>query len=102
MLAVLWPKLTIYGVMGGSIGGTSLAIMAWLITCRYFYGVINTTTLSSNYSSLAGSTVSLFGGGLLSVVITLFKPDNYDFKDTRASEYFLYLIVALGCDSDSL
>ena len=88
MLTVLWPKLSLPGVLWGSMGGTGLALIAWLVTCKYYYGAINVTTLSSNYSSLAGSLVSMYGGGLISVVISLIKPDNYDFKGTRSSSYF--------------
>ena len=88
MLTISWPKLSNVAVMGGSIGGTLLAIMSWLIVCRYYYGAINVENLSSNYSSLAGSTTSLYSGGLIAVVLSIIKPDNYDFKGTRSSKFF--------------
>jgi urea-proton symporter len=85
MLTVLWPKLTRPAVLIGSMGGSALAIFAWIITCKYVYGTINTTTLASNFSSLAGNVVSLCMGGILSVLISLWKPDNYDFRGTQDS-----------------
>lgn len=91
MLTVLWPKLSNAAVMGGSIGGTLVAIMAWLIVCRFKYGEINVNNLISNFSSLAGNMTSLYSGGLIALVITLIKPDNYDFKGTRNSEESLYI-----------
>ena len=51
MLTGLWSPLSKPAVMIGSIGGTALAIMTWLITCRFVYGSINTTNLASNFSS---------------------------------------------------
>lgn len=87
MLTVLWPKLNRPAIFIGSIGGTSLAIMSWLLVSRYYYGSLTLENLSSSYSSLTGSMVSLFGGGLITVVISLIKPDNYDFSDTRKSMY---------------
>jgi len=83
MLTVLWSKLNKAAVLIGSMGGTALAIMAWIITCRYFYGTVNVANLISSYSSLAGNTVSLCTGGIIAVVISLIKPDNYDFTGTR-------------------
>ncbi|EKM51513.1 uncharacterized protein PHACADRAFT_212160 [Phanerochaete carnosa HHB-10118-sp] len=83
MLVVLWPKLSNAAVLASS-GGTFLGLMAWLIVCRYFYGAINTTLLVDNYSSLAGSLTSMGSGAIIAVVVSLIKPDNYDFHATRA------------------
>lgn len=88
MLTVLWSKITNAAVLGGSIGGTVLALLAWLITCRYYYGEINVEFLVASYSSLAGNLTSLCAGGIIAVVITLLKPDSYDFSGTRSSMYF--------------
>lgn len=89
ILIVTWRKVNRAGVMIGSMGGSVLAIIAWIITCRFYYGAVNVTNLVSNYSSLAGNLVSLWLGGLLCVVITLIKPDDYDFKGTKNSKHFL-------------
>ncbi|KAH8118812.1 solute symporter family transporter [Phellopilus nigrolimitatus] len=83
MLTVLWPKLSNTGVMSGSIGGTALGIMAWIIVCRYKYGMIGVDNLMSQYSSLAGNVTSLYSGGIIAYVISMIKPDSYDFKGTR-------------------
>lgn len=89
MLTVLWPKLNRPAIFAGSIGGTGLAIMSWLLVSHYYYGSLSLKNLSSSYSSLTGSMVSLFGGGLITVVISLVKPDNYDFSGTRNSTYII-------------
>lgn len=91
MLTVLWRKVSRTAVVVGSVGGSSLALVAWLVTCRFVYGTINTTNLASNFSSLAGNLVSMYGGGLICVVISLIWPDNYDFKGTRGSKQQLNL-----------
>ena len=84
MLVVLWPKLTNAAVLASS-GGTLLALMAWLLTCRYYYGSLSVDLLVANYSSLAGSLTSMGSGAIIAVVVSLFKPDDYDFTGTRAS-----------------
>lgn len=92
MLTVLWSKLTNVAVLVGSISGTGLALIAWLITCRYFYGSINVELLVASYSSLAGNLTSLCSGGIIAVIISLLNPDNYDFTGTRSSKcLYLYL-----------
>lgn len=85
ILTVLWPKLSNIAVMTACLAGTVFAIIAWLITCRYYYGSLNVTNLVASYSSLAGSTTSLGSGGIIAVVLSLIKPDNYDFTGTRNS-----------------
>lgn len=93
MLTVLWSKLNKSAVLIGSMGGTALAILAWIITCRYFYGTVNVANLISSYSSLAGNTVSLCTGGIIAVIISLMKPDNYDFTGTRNSTFSASLLA---------
>ena len=85
ILTVLWRKLTNTAVLVGCLGGTGLALISWLVTCRYYYGSLNVTNLVSDYSSLAGSTTSLGSGAIISIVLSLIKPDNYDFTGTRSS-----------------
>lgn len=84
MLVVLWPKLTNAAVLMSS-AGTLLALIAWLVTCRYFYGSITVDLLVASYSSLAGSLTSMGSGAIIAVVVSLIKPDNYDFTSTRSS-----------------
>lgn len=85
LLTVLWSKLSAVAAIAGSIGGTSLALIAWILTCRYFYGTVNVTFLVDNYSSLAGSITSICSGALIAFVISMIKPDKYDFTGTRSS-----------------
>ena len=87
ILSVFWPKLTKTAVFAGSLGGTALALMVWLLTCRYYYGTINIQTLVANYSSLAGNLASSGCGAIISIAVSLMKPDNYDFSGTRSSMY---------------
>lgn len=89
MLVVLWSKLNKAAILVGPLAGSSLGLMAWLVTCRFYYGSLTTTNLAASYSSLAGSMVSLGMGALLSVFISLAKPDSYDFSGTRGSTFIL-------------
>ena len=83
---VLWPKLSFPAILLGPLLGSILGILAWLVTCRLVYGSISTTTLAANLSSMAGSVVSVGVGAVVSIGLSLWRPDNYDFSGTRASK----------------
>ncbi|KAL5501336.1 hypothetical protein ACEPAH_8596 [Sanghuangporus vaninii] len=84
VLTVIWSKLSKAALLIGCMTGTALGIMTWFITCRYFYGEINIQTLVAKYSALAGSLASLGSGAIISVGLSLIKPDNYNFRGTRS------------------
>ncbi|OCB83863.1 solute symporter family transporter [Sanghuangporus baumii] len=84
VLTVLWSKLSKAALLIGCMAGTALGIMTWFTTCRYFYGEINIQTLVAKYSALAGSLASLGSGAIISVGLSLIKPDNYNFRGTRS------------------
>lgn len=101
MLTVLWPKISVAGVMGGSIGGSVLGLMAWIVTCKKVYGPLNTTNLASQYSALAGNVVSITMGAVISVATSLVKPADYDFKGTRNSKPFFSVLFNTSDISDT-
>ncbi|TBU51998.1 Sodium:solute symporter family-domain-containing protein [Dichomitus squalens] len=83
-LTVMWSKLTRAGVLAGSIIGAILGMLAWMIGCWKIFGVINITTLAEPYSAVCSALTGLLFSGLITVLVSLAKPDKYDFTGTRA------------------
>ncbi|KAI0071512.1 Na+/solute symporter [Panus rudis PR-1116 ss-1] len=82
-LAVTWSKLTRTAVFCGCITGEVLGMLAWMIGCWKIYGEINVANLAKPYSAVCSGVTGLLLSGLITVVVSLIKPDNYDFQGTR-------------------
>ncbi|CAL1697446.1 unnamed protein product [Somion occarium] len=82
-LTVTWSKLTRAGVFSGCITGAILGMLAWMIGCWKIYGVINIANLAKPYSAVCSGLTGLLFSGTLTVLVSLAKPANYDFKGTR-------------------
>lgn len=83
ILTFTWKDLNKWGAVGGSVGGMILALIVWLVFCKYHLGEINVTNLSSQWVSFAGNVAALVLGGIISVTISLIWPANFDWDDTR-------------------
>ncbi|KAG0257235.1 hypothetical protein DFQ27_005249 [Actinomortierella ambigua] len=84
VFALMWSKQSKIAACVAPVGGLAMSITAWLLTAKLKYGVINMTTTASDHAFVAGNVAALLGGALTSVVLSLLKPDNYDFASTRA------------------
>lgn len=83
-LTVMWPKLTRAGVFSGCIIGAILGMLAWMIGCWKIYGSITITNLANPYSAVCSGLTGMLFSGVVTVLVSLANPDNYDFKGTRA------------------
>jgi len=83
-LTVTWRKLTKAAVLWGSLVGTIFAMLGWFIGCWKIYGSINITNLALPYNAVTGGLSGYLFSGILTIGISLWKPDNYDFAGTRA------------------
>jgi hypothetical protein len=62
-----------------------LGIAAWLLTAQIMYGGITLETTAHNEPFLAGNLTSILSGGLICLVMSLVRPDNFDFSLMRDS-----------------
>lgn len=62
----------------------SAGLTAWLVEAKVYYGAITIQTTGAHYPSLAGNLASVMTGHILSVTVSLLKPDNFDWERTRA------------------
>lgn len=76
---LMWKKQSKYGAIAGALGGFICGLAAWLGVAKSYYGYVNLDSTGGDYPMLAGNLVSLFGGAIFSIVVSLIKPDDYDF-----------------------
>ncbi|KAG1816541.1 putative urea transporter [Suillus subaureus] len=94
ILTVWWSKLTRTGLLCGSIIGAILGMLAWMIGCwkingehfrlSHITGAITIANLALPISAVCSGLTGFMFSGLITVFVSLLKPDNYDFEGTRA------------------
>ncbi|GAA5990725.1 hypothetical protein JCM5350_007342, partial [Sporobolomyces pararoseus] len=81
---VSWKKASKQAILGGTLFGVVCAMLAWFLACYKCYGSINVPNLAQPYSAVSGASAGLVMSTLATIIITLIKPDNYDWSGTRA------------------
>lgn len=84
ILTVWWSKLTRAGLLCGSIIGAILGMLAWMIGCWKINGSITIANLALPISAVCSGLTGFLFSGLITVFVSLLKPNNYDFEGTRA------------------
>jgi len=77
---LMWKDANAVGAVVGAWGGMALAVCTWLIVASAQSGEITVDTLGKLEPNLAGNIVAIVSSGLIHVVFSLAKPQNYDFK----------------------
>jgi hypothetical protein len=94
---ITWRKQTKAGAISGCLVGLAAGLTAWLTTAKHYYGEITVETTGLSYPTLAGNLASIMTGLIVTVVVSLIKPDNFDWEVTRA----INAIVTDGTSQDS-
>jgi SSS family transporter len=79
-LTITWRKQTLVGAMGGTIFGCLAGIISWLVVAQVEYGVINLDSTFGDYPMLTGNLVSLLSSLLFTFVVSMMKPDDFDWN----------------------
>ncbi|KAF2650180.1 Na+/solute symporter [Lophiostoma macrostomum CBS 122681] len=82
--AITWKGQTRIGAISGCLGGLAAGLIAWLTTAQHYYGEITVATTGLEYPTLAGNLAAIMTGLIVSVCVSLIKPDNFDWEITRA------------------
>jgi urea-proton symporter len=82
--AITWPKQSRAGAIAGSLSGLAAGLIAWLVEAQVHYGELTLTSTGANFPTLAGNLAAIMTGLIVTVVVSLIKPDNYDWNATRA------------------
>ncbi|KAI9484049.1 MAG: Sodium:solute symporter family-domain-containing protein [Benjaminiella poitrasii] len=80
---LLWSKQSKLAAIVSPIFGFCAAVSTWLAVTKAMYGTITVQTTSQNYPMMSGNIVALISPIFVSVIISLIKPDNFDFEATR-------------------
>lgn len=60
----------------------------WLVSAKASQGAITVDTLSTQWVSFAGNATAIVAGGVLSIGLSLLKPQNFDWEITRNLKRF--------------
>lgn len=82
--AITWKGQTRIGAISGCLAGLAAGVIAWLTTAKQYYGEISVHTTGLEYPTLAGNLAAIMTGLIVSVCVSLSKPDNFDWEITRA------------------
>jgi len=77
---LMWKDANAMGAIVGAWGGMVMAIMTWLIYAQAQSGEITVDSLGQLEPNLAGNLVAICSSGIIHVLFSLAKPQNYDFK----------------------
>lgn len=81
--AITWKAQTKAGAISGAVGGLLAGLIAWLIEAKVYYGELSISTTGQEYPTLAGNLAAITTGLILSVTVSLIKPDDFDWEITR-------------------
>ncbi|KAI7348944.1 solute symporter family transporter [Hortaea werneckii] len=81
--SITWAGQSREGAIAGCICGLAAGIIAWLVTAQQYFGEITVSSTGREYATLAGNLAAIMTGLIVTVVVSLFKPQNFDWSITR-------------------
>jgi len=81
--AITWKGQTKAGALSGAVTGLCAGLLAWLVTAHQYYGSISVTTTGMEYPTLAGNLAAIMTGLIVSVSVSLARPEPFDWDTTR-------------------
>lgn len=82
--SICWKKQTRAGAISGALLGLVAGLSAWLAEAKVYYGEITLESTGANYPTLAGNLAAIMTGLIVTTVVSLRKPDDFDWDITRA------------------
>ncbi|KAL3469708.1 Sodium:solute symporter family-domain-containing protein [Aspergillus californicus] len=81
---ITWKGQTRLGALCGAIGGLCAGLTAWLVEAKVYYGTLTVESTGANYPTLAGNMASVMTGLIVTLSVSLLKPDDFNWERTRA------------------
>lgn len=81
--AITWKGQTKAGAISGAVIGLCAGLTAWLVTAHQYYGSLSVTTTGMEYPTLAGNLAAIMTGLIVTVCVSLAKPQPFDWDQTR-------------------
>jgi len=84
-LSLTWSKCSSTAAVCGAFGGQWLGIISWILIAQGQTGEVTVASLGGDFPMLGGNLVSIFSSGIICLVVSLVKPQNYDFSEMHKS-----------------
>jgi hypothetical protein len=81
VLTLCWSGQTQLAAIVSPVLGFFTGLAIWLATAKSMYGAVNMTTTSEGLPALYGAIGSFFSPALYSVLISLYKPSKFDWRE---------------------
>lgn len=82
--AITWKGQTRAGALSGAVTGLCAGLIAWLVTARQYYGSLSVATTGMEYPTLAGNLAAIMTGLIVTVAVSLAKPEPFNWDTTRS------------------
>jgi urea-proton symporter len=79
-LAIVWKKTNKVAATAGALAGLVCGVTVWLASSYAFYGMVSVSTTGQNLPLLAGNVTSILVGAIVTLLGSIIKPDNFDFR----------------------
>ncbi|KAE8344857.1 hypothetical protein BDV24DRAFT_171367 [Aspergillus arachidicola] len=86
---ILWRRQSTAAAILSPVLGMATGIGVWLGTAQHFYGSVSVSATGQILPCVYGTVASAFSPILYSVVITLVRPENYDWNDFKKEKLAL-------------
>jgi len=84
--AITWRNCSATGAVAGAMAGLVMAMVGWISVAASLHdGVINAVTLGDDLAFLCGNVLALTVSPIVCVIISLIKPQNYNWEDLRTT-----------------
>ncbi|KAE9368327.1 hypothetical protein N431DRAFT_547364 [Stipitochalara longipes BDJ] len=81
IFALTWSGQTRLAAITAPILGFATGITIWLSVAKHMYGVVNLTSTGQDLPALYGAIGSFFSPALYSIIISQYKPYNFDWRE---------------------
>lgn len=83
VFTILWKKQSKAAAIISPLLGMATGIAVWLGTASTLYGEVSVASTGQTLPCVYGTVASAFSPGIFSILISLAKPDNYNWADYR-------------------
>lgn len=81
---ILWKRQSLVAVIFVPLLSSTAAILAWLMTAYTHYGEVTINSTSQTYPLVAGNMISLCGPIVLTPLLSMIKPQIYDWEELKS------------------
>ncbi|HEX7818460.1 MAG TPA: universal stress protein, partial [Nitrososphaeraceae archaeon] len=82
-IALVWKKTNKNAIIAGALSGLCLGICTWIVTAYTIYGEISIHSTGEYMPLLIGNITSIISGGIISIAISILKPENFNFNTIK-------------------